>query len=70
MNNIFTESKYTKWYFSIVNEAVKRKSVDILYEKHHIIPRSLGGSNENKNLVNLSLREHFICHLLLTKNVY
>lgn len=36
-------------------------------EKHHIIPKSLGGSNKKKNIVKLSAREHFICHLLLTK---
>jgi hypothetical protein len=36
-------------------------------ETHHILPRSLGGSDEKENLVKLSAREHFICHLLLTK---
>ena len=36
-------------------------------EKHHIIPKSLGGSNKKSNLVNLTAREHYICHKLLTK---
>jgi hypothetical protein len=36
-------------------------------EKHHIIPRCLGGSNEASNFVHLSLREHFLAHKLLTK---
>lgn len=36
-------------------------------EKHHIIPKSLGGSNEPSNLVILTAREHFIAHLLLSK---
>lgn len=36
-------------------------------EQHHIIPRSLGGSDDKDNLVGLSAKEHFICHLLLTK---
>jgi hypothetical protein len=36
-------------------------------EKHHIIPKSLGGSNEENNLVNLTAKEHYICHLLLIK---
>lgn len=36
-------------------------------EKHHIIPRSLGGTNDKNNLVRLTAREHFICHYLLTK---
>jgi hypothetical protein len=36
-------------------------------EKHHIIPKSLGGSNDVSNLVCLTAKEHFICHLLLPK---
>jgi hypothetical protein len=36
-------------------------------EKHHVIPKSFGGSNKKENLVELTAREHFICHWLLTK---
>jgi len=36
-------------------------------ELHHIIPKCMNGTNEKDNLVYLSAREHFICHLLLTK---
>lgn len=36
-------------------------------ERHHIIPRSFGGSDELSNIVQLTAREHFICHWLLTK---
>lgn len=36
-------------------------------EEHHIIPRSLGGTDDKPNLVKLTAKEHFICHLLLTK---
>ena len=35
------------------------------YEIHHIIPKSLGGSDEEDNLIKLTLREHFIVHKLL-----
>jgi hypothetical protein len=37
------------------------------YERHHIIPKCLGGSNDKDNLVLLTAREHFICHHLLIK---
>jgi hypothetical protein len=37
------------------------------FERHHIIPKSLGGNNSTTNLVNLTAREHFICHWLLVK---
>lgn len=37
----------------------------VYYEKHHIIPRSLGGDNKKENLVLLTAKEHFFAHLLL-----
>jgi hypothetical protein len=36
-------------------------------EQHHIVMRSMGGSNESSNLVSLTGREHWIAHLLLYK---
>lgn len=38
----------------------------IYYEKHHILPRCIGGENNVENLVLLTAKEHFICHKLLT----
>lgn len=65
---LFLDNKYTKCYFSIVNKAKSRVlPPDTYLEKHHILPRSLGGNNSKDNLVSLTGREHFICHILLTK---
>lgn len=36
-------------------------------ERHHIVPKCLGGLNVPENLVRLSAREHFVAHLLLAK---
>lgn len=36
-------------------------------ERHHIVPRSEGGSDDSDNLVRLTAREHYIAHLLLAK---
>lgn len=63
---MFSETKYTTWYFDII-EIGKNRSNDIHGEKHHIIPKSLGGSNSKDNLVRLTFREHFLVHWLLTK---
>lgn len=38
---------------------------DEYHERHHIIPRCLGGSNEEENLIDLFAREHFEAHRLL-----
>ena len=62
----FLENKYTKWYNLIIANAQQRVSTGYI-EKHHIIPRSLGGVDDLDNIVGLTAREHFICHLLLTK---
>ena len=62
----FLENKYSRWYFEIVNRSSER-SFSGYTENHHIIPRSLGGSNKKDNLATLTAREHFICHHLLTK---
>lgn len=68
---MFLKNKYTKLYFKIINNAKKqfRLKDDNYFELHHIIPRSFGGNNYKKNLVLLTPKEHFICHLLLTKSV-
>lgn len=63
---MYLSNKYTVWYFNIINRAQEREIFGY-HEKHHIIPKSLGGDNSKSNLVKLTAREHLICHLLLTK---
>ena len=38
---------------------------DAYHERHHIIPKCMGGSNNNDNLIDLYAREHFEAHRLL-----
>ena len=35
------------------------------HERHHIVPKCLGGTNEENNLIDLFAREHFEAHRLL-----
>lgn len=35
------------------------------YEKHHIIPKSLGGGNESSNIICISASDHLFAHKLL-----
>lgn len=37
------------------------------HERHHILPKCLGGKNEEQNLIDLYAKEHFIAHKLLAK---
>lgn len=64
---IFINNKYTVWYNSIIQRASIRDKPTVYSERHHILPKSLGGSDAPDNLVRLTAREHFICHQLLTK---
>jgi hypothetical protein len=61
-------NKYSKWYFSIIDNAFERKwskkTAPSYVEAHHIIPKSI---MKNDIVVFLTAREHFICHLLLPK---
>jgi hypothetical protein len=65
---MFIQNKYTKWYIDLINSA-KMQVKHGYGEKHHIIPRCMGGSDAPENLVKLTAREHFICHKLLTKMI-
>lgn len=64
--SIFNNSKCTQWYFRII-ESAQRSTPKDYSERHHVIPRSLGGSNARENIVRLTARQHFVCHLLLVK---
>lgn len=57
---------YSRLYYKII-ENRKNNTFNGYTECHHILPKSLGGTNDKSNLVDLTAREHFICHLLLTK---
>ena len=58
-------NKYNKWYNQIVANGKHEKLPE--HELHHVLPRSLGGTDDKNNLVYITTREHFICHWLLTK---
>lgn len=49
----------------IAKTKTRKKSNDAYYENHHIVPRSLGGSDDSTNMVLLTAKEHYIAHHLL-----
>lgn len=61
---LFLNNKYTKFYYHII--ANMKSDIG---EVHHIIPKSLGGSNDDHNLVRVSPKAHFILHKLLIRMV-
>jgi hypothetical protein len=68
------KNKYSKWYFLLVEKADIRnwnkKTSNIYLEKHHIIPRAITKQKLSQgDVVHLTAKEHFVCHLLLTKMI-
>ena len=66
MTHNFLTNKYCRWYYNIIQHRLLNPSTGYI-ERHHILPKSLGGSNDRSNLVSLTAREHYLCHLLLVK---
>ena len=61
---------YLRIYNNIIGQAKQRNSRKggaLIVESHHILPRHCGGNDLKENKVNLTLREHFVCHVLLAK---
>lgn len=61
---MFILNKYYYIYFRLCSQ---NTLIEGYTESHHIIPKSLGGSNEKENLVKLTPKQHYIAHRLLTK---
>jgi hypothetical protein len=57
---------YNNHYELLINRARIRK-LEIYSEKHHIIPKCMGGTDNLINLVELTPEEHYLAHLLLVK---
>jgi len=59
---------YKKHYDALIESRKNRTlSNDIYTEIHHITPRSMGGSNDESNLIKLTAKEHYIAHMLLAR---
>lgn len=62
---------YSKIYDALIVKCKKRgnnkSKLEGYHESHHIIPKSVGGSDKVENLVLLTSREHFIAHMILWK---
>lgn len=59
---------YQKIYDNLISTRQDRNlNANTFYENHHIIMKSMGGSNLPENLLKLTPREHYLAHLLLWK---
>lgn len=59
--------RYAEHYDRLIQRARTRPPIEGYFELHHVIPKCLGGSDEESNLVGLTAQEHFVAHQLLVK---
>lgn len=57
---------YSKIYNQLIQIGKERNGL-VVYEKHHIIPVCIGGTDDSDNLVDLTPEEHYVAHQLLVK---
>ena len=57
---------YEKHYNFLISRS-KTRILEGYSEKHHIVPRCMGGTNDAENLVQLTAEEHYVAHQLLVK---
>jgi len=62
----FTNMDYSRIYINLIERSFERL-VSGYVERHHIIPRCMGGDNKPRNIAILTPEEHYTCHLLLAK---
>jgi len=65
-DSILRNMDYVKHYNLLMERARNRKAICYV-ERHHIIPRCMGGSDDPSNLVELTAEEHYVAHQLLVK---
>lgn len=58
---------YQRIYDDLIVRAKNRDKPDCYCEKHHIIPKSMGGSDSRENIAVLTAREHYLAHWMLYK---
>jgi len=63
---MFLQNRYSLIYWKLIERA-RDRILEGYFERHHVVPRSLGGDDEQENIVTLTAREHFICHCLLVR---
>jgi len=58
---------YKEYIDRILSSRENKRDKNTYQEKHHIIPKTLGGTNDVNNLIYLYAQEHYYAHKLLAK---
>jgi hypothetical protein len=56
-----------KEYLDFIEECKNKNYINVITQKHHIIPKHMGGDNSNYNMIELSLDDHYTAHIMLSE---
>jgi len=56
-----------KKHYDLLIERARTRQLTGYVERHHVVPRCIGGTDETSNLVELTPEEHYVAHQLLIK---
>ena len=59
------QETYKEFIENILNNRGRFACGEEYHERHHILPKCMGGTNDESNMIDLFAREHFIAHKLL-----
>lgn len=55
------------WHYDQLVDRARGRILKGYSERHHVLPRCLGGGDEPENLVRLTAEEHYVAHQLLIR---
>ena len=59
---------YQRIYDEFISDRlIKQSEITGYFEKHHILPKSLGGGDSADNIIKLTAQDHYFAHSLLAK---
>lgn len=68
--SILENTEKGREYLNLISQAESRKNTNsLVFEKHHIHPKGLGGPNTDENIVKLTVFEHCLAHLFLVQAI-
>ena len=62
-----TVPNYSRIYAEFIADRRGREDGLQTFDRHHVVPRCMGGGDEPENLVRLSWSDHLFAHILLAK---
>jgi hypothetical protein len=58
---------YNRVYAAFIEDRRGREAGLVAFDRHHVVPRCLGGGNEPSNIIRLGYGDHLFAHVVLAR---